>query len=368
MLRERKVKQGKFRAVPNANLNKPPKKTVTITGKDVAFSMDSSAIPLTNDKTDNRARLNLIRPTLNEQAASREGIANFLRQGQMDIDGNEITDDRFDPFSENGMTNDSKEACSKILETVSDDAGVEFIQDGEGKPIINLTGMPISDMDATHVPVEMDITTKGVIIGQGLTHADTCSSDQSKANRSGQKYRIRMTGKWVYPYKPGTKRADVNTFTRNPERASLQVKTDALTQEMRKVLTDTKVKPDVMFPVASVLQQAIEIQPVNDTRVKSRVAKTAVIDKVTKKARDEYYKPVDGNQSFDSAGAVTSALIVATKIPSYFTYNNTKPNTYADATSNIIDDGYNPSTREISHKRFAGPDEISFIPEKKRKP
>ncbi|KAH3853033.1 hypothetical protein DPMN_095556 [Dreissena polymorpha] len=273
---------GEYRTIKNEKLMNAPKKKVTIQGKDVTFGMNEDCVPLTTDRTGNMSRVNLIRPTLNELGACREGIANVIRQA-VDEDGNESEDVRFDPHSDTGMTNDSKEAVSTVLEKVNDDTGIEFIQDAEGKAVINTSGMPIKNMDATHTPLELDITSKGIMIGQGLTHADTCGSDQSKANRSRQKYRNPKTGKWVYPYKAGTSRAEVNTFSRNPERATIQAKTDALNMEMRKILTDSKVKPDVMFPVASVLQQDIEVQPLKDAARKARVAKTAVIDKITER-------------------------------------------------------------------------------------
>ncbi|KAH3837682.1 hypothetical protein DPMN_111083 [Dreissena polymorpha] len=357
---------GEYRTIPNEKLAKPVKKMCTVVGKDVTFTQEEDAAPLTNDRVGNISRVNMIRPTLNELAACREGIANVLRQTE-DDEGNDGIDPRFDKYTDAGMTNDSKEAVQTILEKTNDDTGVEFIQDAEGTAIINTTGMPIKNMDATHVPLNIDITSKGIMIGQGLTHADTCGSDQSKANRSRHKYRNPKTGRWIYPYKAGTSRAEVNTFSNNPQRATIQAKTDALNMEMRKILTDSRVKPDVMFPVASVLQQDIEVKPRQDNKRKARVQKTAVIDKITTKTREEYYKNIDGKQTFDSAGDVASALLVATKIPDYFASNATQPTTYDQATSKIIEDTYDPSTREVSHKRFAGPEDIGFLPEKKRK-
>ncbi|KAH3738822.1 hypothetical protein DPMN_045465 [Dreissena polymorpha] len=355
---------GQFRTIKNPKLMDAPKKTVTITGKDVVFSIHEDSVPLTTDRIGNVARVNLVRPDLNEVQACKDGIANMLSRIDQP-DGSTKSDARFD--NKDGIDNDARQAIQKIFDNVNDESGIEFIQDGEGKPIINTTGMPIKNMDATHIPLEMDITHKGIIIGQGLTHADTCSSDQSVANRSRQKYRNPKTGKWVHPYRVGTSRAEINTYTKNPERAKLQAKTDNLNQELRKVLTDVKVKPDVMHPIPSMLQQTIEVAFTKDYARKPRVAKKAVIDKIAKKTREEYYKYPEGDQTFDSAGAVTSALFVATKIPEYYSSNAYEPRDYQSAVTDIIADNFDPSTREISHKRFGGPEEIGFIPEKKRK-
>ncbi|KAH3738865.1 hypothetical protein DPMN_045508 [Dreissena polymorpha] len=356
--------QGEFREIKNPKLMNAPKKTVVIDGTKVTISKITDSIPTTADRDGNAARVNLVRPDLNQLQACKDGIANLLSRVEQ-ADGSFKTDGRFDLLYD-GMDNDAKEAVQKIFDTITDDSGIEFIQDTEGKPIINLSTVPIGSMDETHIPLNLDITEKGIIIGQGLTHADTCSSDQSKANRAKTIWRNPKTGRWVHPYKPGTSRAEINTYTKNPERAQLQAKTDNLNQELRKVLTDVKVKPDVMAPIPSMLQQTIEVAFTKDYRKKPRIAKTAVIDTIAKKTREEYYKDPEGNQAFDSAGAVTSALFTATKIPDYFATNSTQLGDYTAAISDIIQDNYDPSTRAVSHKRFAGPDELGFVPEKKR--
>ncbi|KAH3847877.1 hypothetical protein DPMN_090212 [Dreissena polymorpha] len=130
---------------------------------------------------------------------------------------------------------------------------------------------------------------------------------------------------------------------------------------MRKVLTDVKVKPDVMAPIPSMLQQTIEVAFTRNYGKKPRVAKTAVIDRIAKKTREEYYKDPEGNQAFDSAGAVTSALFVATKIPEFYPTNDTVPQNYTTAVQDVIADTFDTSTRAVSHKRFGGPDELTRV-------